>query len=95
MKTPKYLLFQGVLEWCNEIRKERGINPPLEELPKGIQMDGYSCPCGKATGVFVGTVGWAKTKEAYSLVPYSNPIPMIVQEFVPRFDDGEFPELQL
>ena len=93
MKTPKYLLFHQVLEWCNKIRTERG-KEPLAELPKGIQMDGYSCPCGKATGVYVGTVGYALTKQEYNLFPHRNQLPIPVQEFVPRFDDGEFPELE-
>lgn len=93
MKRPKYLLFQQVLEWCNKIRAERG-KLPLNELPKGFKADGYSCPCGLATGVFVGCFGWGETQEEYNS-SRSKSIPSSVREFVPRFDMGEFPELEI
>jgi hypothetical protein len=93
MNTPKYILFQEVLEWCNLIRKQKD-KEPLNELPKGVQKDGNSCPCGKATGVYVGCTGYAETQNAYNFdFERRKQIPDAVREFVPRFDDGEFPEL--
>lgn len=93
MNIPKNILFQEVLNWCNELRKQRGIEPPLDSLPKGLQRDGYSCPCGAATGVFVGCAEWAPTKEDHIAYRSCEPTPECVKEFVPRFDEGEFPEL--
>ena len=90
--TPKEILFPKVLEWCNAVRFTKGL-APLDELPKGVQKDGYSCPCGSATGVFVGSWGWAQTKELYGNTATSFPNTDAVAEFVPRFDSGEFPEL--
>jgi len=94
MRTPKYLLFHQVLEWCNKIRTERG-KEPLDALPKGKRNDGNSCPCGTATGIFVGCMGWAETKHNYDNHINSKRNVSAVAEFVPRFDSGEFPELEL
>ena len=92
-KTPRYTLFQAVLDWCNSIRTAKNLEP-LDYLPKGVKTDGYSCPCGKATGVFVGCSGWADTKEDYDSYPrIGHPNTDAVAEFVERFDNGEFPEL--
>ena len=92
MKTPKYLLFHQVLEWCNKIRTDRG-KPVLDALPQGYPNNGYSCPCGEATGVFVGCQGWANTQIEYDNLDILT-FPLAVGEFVERFDGGEFPELE-
>lgn len=92
-QTPKKTLFQQVLEWCNQIRAEKG-QEPLACLPKGVQKDGNSCPCGTATGVYVGCTGWANSQNEYNFAfERRKPLSDAVSEFVPRFDDGEFPEL--
>lgn len=78
------------LAWCNERRVERG-KKPLKKLPKGERGDGASCPCGKATGLWVG-------QDIYKTAIYSptlGHIPRPVHDFVVAFDDGELPQYEI
>lgn len=79
----------GTLKWCNERRKEKG-QKPLDRLPKGAQGDPLSCPCGKATGLSVGT----KYYSEFPLTKYDLLIelPVDVLEFVDHFDRGDLPQ---
>jgi hypothetical protein len=80
---------KATLDWCNEMREERGVGPPLDELPKGTVRNPKSCPCGKATGLEVGvSVYGIHNHSAWWL-----PLPPAVQSFVALFDNGEYPEL--
>lgn len=104
----KLELIGGTLEWCNAIRDDRG-QPALAELPKGYRHDPASCPCGRATGVHVGSSVWAEDKDDlemrdYSMntkppAPSSEPrgaygeTPDVVRRFVRAFDCGELPDL--
>lgn len=73
------------LAWCNTIRAEKG-QPPLDRLPKGIKMDVRSCPCGAATGMYVGL-------DLYGLTDYdAEVLPDAVSEFVAAFDAGLLPQ---
>lgn len=77
----------GTLAWCNEMRALKG-DAPLDRLPRGERRDGTSCPCGKATGLFVDTVTYAPSpiSDDYALLP------VVVQQFVELFDEGHLPE---
>ncbi len=85
---PEYVA--GTLAWCNEIRKTKG-KEPLQRLPKGKPMDGHSCPCGKATGVYVGAIGWAETEHDYNYKQHKY-VPTCVMDFVAEFDMGRLPQ---
>jgi hypothetical protein len=84
-------LIQAALDWCNKQRELQG-KELLNELPKGIQGDSRSCPCGAATGLSVGTYSYSPLpndgdyNEDYSLPPE-------VTQFVIAFDKGDIPEL--
>jgi hypothetical protein len=73
------------LEWCNEIRVEKG-QEPLERLPKGEREDPWSCPCGAATGLYVGNTTCGMSPED------GHPLPGAVVEFVKAFDNRELPQ---
>lgn len=81
-------LANDVLAWCNERRVEKD-QEPLAELPKGARNDGTSCPCGKATGLFVGRGVYAESKDELR----NHPTPPCVTDFVRQFDQGLFPDL--
>lgn len=82
----------GTLAWCNEIRAEKGMEP-IGRLPIGQRNNGYDCPCGAATGVFVGRVGWGREIDAESRqIVDEKPLPEPVTEFVNAFDRGELPQ---
>jgi hypothetical protein len=91
-QEPHYV--KDTLDWCNERRKEQG-KEPLKKLPKGKIGDGYTCPCGKATGLYVGTRGWDVTQEEYD-DSYGGPNfkrnPESVKEFVRAFDQCKLPQ---
>lgn len=81
----------GTLAWCNARRKEKG-QKPLDKLPKGKQGDPLSCPCGKATGLNVGS-------RYYTEVPFTKYSPLApvnddVYAFVRLFDRGKLPQYE-
>jgi hypothetical protein len=83
IKEPAYVA--ATLRWCNARRKEQG-KEPLEKLPKGERNDATSCPCGKATGLWVYV-------EQYDDTDFNaHPTPRCVQQFVPAFDAGKLPQ---
>jgi hypothetical protein len=89
VSEPKYVA--ETLAWCNARRKERGKRP-LKKLPKGQPMDGESCPCGTATGLFV------ESQIAYDRDPDLEhkfgeyDLPRAVRSFVAAFDKGRLPQ---
>jgi hypothetical protein len=74
------------LAWCNEMRAQDGLGP-LDCLPKGLRNDPLSCPCGKATGLYVEHESFGPTRET----KYTNDLPDPVIRFVAAFDDGHLP----
>lgn len=80
---------QATLDWCNERRVEKGMEP-LDKLPKGKRGQPKSCPCGAATGLNVGSSFWfdpTTTKPSPRI-----PLPTEVTEFVIAFDSGMLPQ---
>lgn len=78
------------LEWCNTIRAEKGMEP-LERLPKGVVSDAASCPCGKATGL------WVYSSYAHPVDNTDNliiSVPDAVSAFVMNFDYGRLPQYE-
>jgi hypothetical protein len=98
MKQKEPACVAATLRWCNEMRAKKG-KKPLKRLPKGERRNGYSCPCGKATGVFVGSGQWGHNAEesgdyfcGYIKTPKSHLLPAGVRRFVEAFDSGELPQ---
>ena len=96
-------LEQWTLEWINETFVPLGLTP-IQELPKGIPMDGSSCvlgkvlndglPCKQNKEWWVGTK-WVDVPDEYITNPEEGiEMPLYVQEFVEAFDDGCYPDLQ-
>lgn len=86
-QEPAYVA--ATLRWCNKRRAEKG-EKPLKRLPKGMRHNPYSCPCGKAAHLAVGTQTWCP-------LDYSGPdkpLPKSVQRFVVAFDTGELPQYE-
>lgn len=79
---------KATLEWCNELRAGKGMEP-LDDLPKGVRKDHESCPCGKATGAYVAAYNWCWPDSL------DWPLPSAVCEFVRRFDRGEYPQYDI
>lgn len=75
------------LEWCNTIRAEKK-QEPLERLPKGERDNGVSCPCGRATGVFVDQFTWGPDERHRK----EHELPLPVRLFVQMFDNGDLPQ---
>lgn len=75
------------LAWCNEIRATKGWSP-LDRLPKGKRDDMLSCPCGRATGVYVGLANWGPSLSDATRFG----LPPSVVVFVREFDDGRLPQ---
>lgn len=88
MDKAKEQIKNAALDWCNIQRGARGMEQ-LTELPKGKKADSASCPCGKATGLSVGTYTYSD-RENDILGMY---LPIEVTRFVRAFDNNEFPEL--
>jgi hypothetical protein len=89
----KTKLIDATLEWCNERRAEQG-REPLTELPKGKREDPNSCPCGKATGLYVDFTTYVSLGEDGILDGKTGgDLPHDVCEFVENFDNGFIPEL--
>jgi len=76
---------KAALNWCNEMRVQRDMEP-LEDLPKGVRGDPASCPCGTATGLFVGHQTFSDRENVIGTVPYN------VHCFTLKFDSGDYPE---
>jgi hypothetical protein len=87
---PRYVA--ETLAWCNEKREEHG-EPPLDRLPKGARKKGESCPCGAATGLFVGSY-WLYANP-YTLDLPLEALPASVRAFVFEFDQGNLPQYDL
>jgi hypothetical protein len=75
------------LAWCNSVRVERGLEP-IDRLPKGLREEPQSCPCGRATGLWVDTRTFGTSMETYE----AHPLPRAVRSFVAAFDEGELPQ---
>jgi hypothetical protein len=92
-KEPRFV--SGTLKWCNKMREKAGKRP-LKQLPKGGRYDTLSCPCGKATGLHVGTTHWGKTADECDVLFFlqspKQRIPKSVQQFVEAFDEGQLPQ---
>lgn len=80
-------LVAATLAWCNERRAEQG-KEPLDKLPKGRRRDPKSCPCGKATELFVDFHTYQVEKNDGK----AQPLPREVAQFVYLFDSGGLPE---
>lgn len=89
--SPEPSFVAETLAWCNEKRRERGMEP-LERLPKGLRDDPRSCPCGKATGLVVWTyeysADWSPGMKNFD----AQTLPLAVTEFTVAFDRGELPQ---
>ncbi len=86
----------ATLKWCNERRAEQDLGP-LDALPKGRRKDDHSCPCGAATGLWVGT-DYYKDDSLSSSSRMSlqlHDLPSEVMEFVAAFDAGRLPQYDL
>jgi hypothetical protein len=81
------------LAWCNERRAEQG-KKPLKKLPKGYKADGRSCPCGKATGLFVSMYYYCKHDEINAAFTHRR-LPSAVSNFVIAFDNGKLPQYSM
>lgn len=104
----KKRLVNATLNWCNDRRKERGLEP-LSDLPKGQRWEGTSCPCGVACGLYVGYRNYFTARLPYrngplsvaveGTYPYSEEnslgsLPGEVGSFARAFDRGFFPEYE-
>lgn len=65
---------------------------PLTKLPKGIRNNGYSCPCGKATGLYVGENYYCPDLAGNPAIKISNPKAVVA--FVFAFDRGQLPQYE-
>ena len=74
-------IIAGTIAWCNRQRAKKG-KAPIKNLPRGYTHDPESCPCGKATGLFVFD---KVAKEGY-YSPVVARLPKSVREFVSMFD---------
>jgi hypothetical protein len=83
MDEPGYVA--ETLAWCNKRRKERG-KKPLKKLPKGRRYQAFSCPCGKATGLWVASE-WIGSHARGN-------IPRSVSRFIVAFDAGRLPQYE-
>ena len=88
LKEPLYVWL--CLEWCNEKRAQKGLEP-LKFLPKGRISDPLSCPCGAATGLNVGS-GTYHFPVPLGAVPEYHDLPEAVRVFVSQFDAGHLPQ---
>jgi hypothetical protein len=84
-REPRYV--KKTLQWCNEERAKKGLDA-LDRLPLGKRGDGHSCPCGKATGLFVNS-SYARDN-GYPTKRFA--VPSAVGDFVGSFDSGELPQ---
>jgi len=82
---------KGTLAWCNEQREGQG-QEPLDDLPTGKIEDPWSCPCGDATGLHVDLTHYREVDEAGDPIGDYFPLPRVVQDFVAKFDDEQYPE---
>jgi hypothetical protein len=92
-KEPKYVA--ETLKWCNSIREKMG-KKPLKRLPRGVRKDASSCPCGKATGLFVydeGAFVDTSTKANSSKKPIRRGN-QFVRMFIDKFDGGKLPQYE-
>lgn len=83
---------KATVDWCNEIRTGKGLDP-IEDLPTGIMGDMGSCPCGKATGIDVGT--WYYYPKGFNRTHVGSKgidLPLLVRDFVHMFDKGLYPK---
>ena len=84
--------YQRVLGYVNRIRAERDL-PLLNLLPKGGR--GYSHTCPIAIAVEGRQDAKRTSWETWKGDTVYRDSPAYVQDFVDRFDGGNFPELEL
>lgn len=87
MSEPQFVA--ETLAWCNERRAEKDLEP-LDALPKGKREDPQTCPCGRATGLWVDSEAYGIDQESWARNPI--PLPGAVTDFVAAFDDCELPQ---
>jgi len=90
-------VIEACLAWCNERRAEQG-KEPLTELPKGRRSDPGSCPCGDATGLRVFSCAYGDpygSQFISEMIEKGQTLPLLVREFVNRFDSGQFPQFDI
>ena len=78
----------ATLKWCNRIRAKDG-KKPLKKLPKGERYNGSSCPCGSASGYFVGRSNYKKNAWSDEIL---GTLPAMVTDFTRLFDHGFLPQ---
>lgn len=82
---------EACLVWCNEIRAKQK-KEPLIDLPKGKIADPESCPCGKATGLYVSAFAYYSPMQLGHMDFHGN-LPQLVRDFVYLFDSRQYPDL--
>jgi hypothetical protein len=92
MNTTKEPAFVAeTLAWCNSHRVKQG-KKPLKRLPKGKIHEADSCPCGKATGLWVYVIDYSQQPfYAPRDLRATKPLPESVKKFVKAFDAGLLP----
>lgn len=82
----------SVLNWVNQQRESRGLEP-LDELPYGHPTNSGHCPVARGLGF--NAVVSVDDYELYSedSVCESGIIPDYVSTFIQDFDEGEYPHL--
>ena len=78
---------RDVLREVNALRRDRGMKP-LRRNPKGTTEHAFDCPIAKATGAGVD-MGRIDFEDGGGL-----PTPLVLAEFVRRFDKGELPRFE-
>ncbi len=97
MNKTEALIYQRTLRACNTIRKKRGMEA-LTELPQGRPGKTGRCPVANACRrtylehirVTRQTVGISYSDGSY----LAWDLPKSAQEFIKRFDEGHYPELE-
>jgi hypothetical protein len=85
-------VIRRTLEWCNRQRAAKGM-APLLDIPRGRKNEGASCPCGAATGLFVGlSTYWDYSGRLRGTPGQPLELPESVKAFVRLFDAGELPQ---
>lgn len=85
-------IYAAALAYANEVRAADGLEP-LDALPKGLwKAGGDNCPLGRACpGWFFNACGTRYRMSEDR--PESVALPLLVEEFIDRFDSRAFPEL--
>lgn len=90
-----------VLDFCNEIRREHGLDP-VDELIRGKRADSFQCPIAHTIGfasdyrvsVTYETVWVYRADDKFPLNSKRvYPVPQAVADFMKEIDLRHFPEL--